>query len=146
MTFFEENRNWRKINVESYPSTSLRRRRGLWVKSKLHQGWAWDGLPVPRIFVPGIRVQKLKIPGLSQRFVSQSQEYQGFVSHGTTLGQPEFLGLFGTRVQLDSPGILEFFVKKHDLLIKSYTFLQRHYDWKILSLLSLDVQKKNLNS
>ena len=56
------------------------------------------GLPVPRIFVPGTWVPKLGIPGLSQRFLSQSQESQGFVSHGTTLGQPEFFGLLGNRV------------------------------------------------
>ena len=38
-------------------------------------------------------VPKLEITGLSQRFLSQSQESQQFVSHGTTSGQPKFLGL-----------------------------------------------------
>ena len=53
------------------------------------------GLPVRRIVVPRICVQKLKIPGLSKRFLSQSQEFPW-----------------------DNPGILNF-LEKHDLLMKS---------------------------
>ena len=61
------------------------------------QGWARAGLPVPMIFVLGTWVPKLRIPGLFGRFLSQSQESQRFVSHGTTFGQLEFLGLLETN-------------------------------------------------
>ena len=52
-----------------------------------------DCMPVRTIFVPGTWVPKLRIQGLSQRFLSQSQESQRFMSHETILGQPEFLAL-----------------------------------------------------
>ena len=93
-----------------------------WVRRRDGHGM---GLPVPTIFIPGIRVPKLKIPGLFQRFLSKSRESQGFVSHGTTLGQPEFLGLLGTRVPGTVPGFWNFLLK-HDLLI---TFLQHKSLW-----------------
>ena len=70
--------------------------------------WHEMALPVPRIFVPETCVTKLKIPGLFQRFLSQSQ---GFVSFRTTFGQPEFFGLLGTRDQGTVPGFWVFFEK-----------------------------------
>ena len=61
------------------------------------------GLPVPRIFDPGISTSKLKIPGLSQ-----SQQAQRFVSHGTIFGQPKFLELLGivvTKLRIHVAGL-----------------------------------------
>ena len=57
----------------------------------LAQGWAWHETISLKDIVPGTWVRKLKISELSQTFLSQSQESKGFVSHGTTWGQPEFL-------------------------------------------------------
>ena len=52
------------------------------------------GLLVPRIFVSGTWVPQLRIPGLSQGFLSQSRLSQGFVSHETILGQPNSWSCF----------------------------------------------------
>ena len=56
--------------------------------------------------------------------LSQSQESQGFVSHGTTLRQPEFLGLVGTRVPGTVPRFLNF-LKKHENATKLQRYLSQ---------------------
>ena len=111
-------------------------RYNLYRKTPLSRDGHGTGLPVPRIFVPGTWVPKLKIPGLSQGFLSQSQESQGFASHGTTLGLPEFLGLLGTRVPGTVPGFRNF-SKEHDLLIMNAThfFKMNPYCTQIIFLM-----------
>ena len=73
--------------------------------STYHQRWAWDGTVSEKDFVRGTWVPRLGISELCQRFLFQFKESKGFVSHETTLGQPEFLGLHETWVQGTVPEI-----------------------------------------
>ena len=52
-------------------------------------GWAWDGTASLKDFCPRDLSPKAQNPGTVPTILSQSQESQGFVSHGTTFEQPE---------------------------------------------------------
>ena len=91
-------KNFKKFNCETQIIVEGAWKRLLCFNRLINRDGHGTGLPASTIFVPGTWVPKPKIPGLSQRFFSKSQESQGFVSYWTTLEQPKFLGLLMARV------------------------------------------------
>ena len=145
-------KGWIKRKVILLPEYFISRKPKRILFSCHIRGGRGTGLPVPRIFVPGTWVPKLKIPGLSQGFLSQFQESQGFASHGTTLGLPEFLGLLGTRVPGTVPGFWNFSKKKHYLLITNAAhFLKMNpyctqikiFEWNIKISIKVQIKKRS---